>query len=390
MGRSSLITPSVIPAGSKWDGGTQYPPDKNVMPEEKDISVPGPTFEEIQARSGIEEGAEKPFQETEPGTEKQPESKSEAKSEKEPKHEAKEAASEEDHDDGENEDDDDGSDKGEEEKDGKSKPSEPPAKNRSPLKAVFSRVKGIEQGQKEVLGAVTELAKVIAELKKPASTEAKAATETVEDALATLLKEAEGKEGDSDFLKRFGETLIKKVKADLEKDGLVRKDLPPEILEAIRKIEKLDTEKVVETKREAILMKLDEEVSSFLPNLKKVYPNASEEMLGEAKELLSELAVSKEYGGESADGTDNKGKQPMPLDYILFKEKAKFDSLLKVAPKSRSGEKGGNEPDRETDEGTSDDIDLNPETMSPDKFKKYQNRKLNEKSVEDVRIVRPL
>lgn len=92
-------------------------------------------------------------------------------------------------------------------------------------------------------------------------------------------------------------------------------------------------------------------------NIRKQYPNASKSALKEAQELMDKMAHSKEHHTHD-------------LDYILFKNKAKFETILKTAAKGKSGETGkrvgkddASIESGENEEDLVDITELNPEIM---------------------------
>lgn len=71
------------------------------------------------------------------------------------------------------------------------------------------------------------------------------------------------------------------------------------------------------------------EWKSFAPTLSDAYPKMSAVQLEEAKTLMDELSHDDATGGLRVTGKDGKPRlQPYPLDYIMFKNKSKFDSIL--------------------------------------------------------------
>lgn len=118
-------------------------------------------------------------------------------------------------------------------------------------------------------------------------------------------------------------------------------------------------------------------------DIKKQYPNAPKAALKEAQELMDELAHSKEHHIHD-------------LDYILYKNKSKFDALLKTAVKGKSGEQGkriGTEKsyegnDSSDEENLVDIEDLNPQIMKEREEREKQMRRDHLKD-KDYRIYNP-
>ena len=129
--------------------------------------------------------------------------------------------------------------------------------------------------------------------------------------------------------------------------------------------------------------KFNSEWDNFVVDIKKEYPNATDEMLKEAKEKMDDLAHSQEHHTHE-------------MDYILFKEKKTFDTLLKVAPKSSNGETSKqvfNPPVNEDNE-----VLPNIEDMTPEMMKQREQRKVaqspsldgNSEDYADIQIIDPI
>ncbi len=101
---------------------------------------------------------------------------------------------------------------------------------------------------------------------------------------------------------------------------------------------------------------------------------------------MNEISHSKE-GGVVVD-EKNAILNPYPLDYLLHKNRDKFSAILKIAKTNKSGETGSREVTDFESSTSSDDIDLNPETMNPAKFKEFQKRRVNEYEQEKVEIIK--
>lgn len=232
-------------------------------------------------------------------------------------------------------------------------PPERPAKNARPLKAIFSQIK--------------ELRTAIDALK--ASPAKVAAQETI-DEIKTI---AEKRDVDPEGLAEIIAITQKKVVEDLEKSGRLSKDLPEDIQKRLKLLDKFEAEN--ETKAEAIAF--ESEFNGILPELKKQYPNAKESELVEAKKILNQLAHSEKGGVVVKKATETTpGKiKPYPLDYLIYKNRSVFDTVLKVAKHSKSGELGGSKQLADDADGD-DDIDLNPEDMTPEKMKAHDRKKL--------------
>lgn len=114
----------------------------------------------------------------------------------------------------------------------------------------------------------------------------------------------------------------------------------------------------------------------------KKYPNAPKSAVQEAQKLMDELAHSKEHHKHD-------------LDYILYKNKNKFESILKVAAKGKSGETGkriGKESVTESSDDESEELvdieNLTPAVMKARDAKELEMRKAHSGD-KDYRIYNP-
>lgn len=299
--------------------------------------------------SGIMEGAEEtlPEEEHPPVT---PEPKPEAKPEPKPEE-------------GEEEGEEEGDEKGEEEP----PKGDPPAKKVSrPLKAVFTQIGELRTTLNSILERLDKQA-------APSPKEEKA-TEVVSDKLKALMLEAEEKGSDPEFVKNLMVTAREEIVADLEKKGLLKKDLPPELQQKLGLLDKLEAKE----KAQEAATQFNSEWDTLIPELKKQFPNAGDKELAEAKKIMDEIAHS-ERGGVVVD-KKNSVIKGYPLDYILFQNRKTFETLLKVAKTTKSGEGASREI---VDVDGDGDIDLDPENMTPAKFKANEAKKLRDSAKED-------
>jgi hypothetical protein len=339
-----------------------------------DNSEVSPELAKARAATGIEDGAEI-------HDEKSDLDESESESEKDESDTSKKSkASEEDEDEDENEDDKDDSDD-DKEKSSSSKKSDTPAKNRSPLKAAFKQIGELQKGQKAIIAGMTEFATAMRDFKSATTTAKPEAKAEVRASVEDLIARAKASGADANWLTEFARTIREQMKGEFDKE------LAP-FKEALEKTGKtatqLEAEKLANDRVKVEASTFNSEWSKFGDDLKKSYPNATEEMLTDAKTEMRRLATSKQYGGESLDGTENKGKQPMPLDYILYKEKQKFDTLLKVKT-GKSGQSGGRDMGDDGDD--EDDVDLTPDTMTPAKLKKFEARQAKHREELPLEII---
>lgn len=244
--------------------------------------------------------------------------------------------------DGEGDDDDDPKGEDEDEDDPKDPPPKRPAKNERPLKAIFSQIK--------------ELRSIVEGIVSKSS----AKQETVEQ--LDELKELAEKRGDSpEDLAKLVDAIQKKVLSDLEKSGKLSKDLPDDVKEKLKLLDQIQADK---TKADESAH-FEREWLGLLPDLQKQYPNAKAGELTEAKKILDELSHTKVHHKHD-------------LDYIVFKNRSKFDTLLKVAKHSKSGETTSKQI--EDDTGEEKDIDLDPENITPEKMAAYEKQKYKDAS----------
>lgn len=160
----------------------------------------------------------------------------------------------------------------------------------------------------------------------------------------------------------------KAVLISLEKEGKV---VTPELKKKLQELEE-GKEELTEAQQKQQAEKREvqyytEEWNDFLPNLKKQYRNATPQMLKEAAQAMYKLARSKNYGNVP-------NQHPAyPLDYIFFKEKKAFDTLLRVSAKSASAPHGTH--DVETEDMKIDFTDPNLTPQQYQRYKAQQNAK---------------
>lgn len=129
----------------------------------------------------------------------------------------------------------------------------------------------------------------------------------------------------------------------LAKEAGISEEKLPAFIEALQKQILAPMEPIIaeveQQKFEAAESKNDEkEWNEVVPNIQTAWPNATPAQLQKARALMHELAHSTKYGFVDAN------HPPMPLDYILFKEQAKFKELFKAKKKTfESGSRGASE-----------------------------------------------
>ena len=221
------------------------------------------------------------------------------------------------------------------------------------VKAEDNRPARSERLSRALFTQIKELRDEIKSLKSsPAKEEAKQVIDKLTDIASRRQLDAEG-------LKEIGEAIREQVFNELEKSGKFNKDLPTEITEKLKLLDTIQADRKVQEE----VLHFEKEWQSLTPELQKQYPNAKATELSEAKKLLDELGHSKEFHDKD-------------LDYVVYKNRSKFDALLKVAKNTKSGETTSKQIEDYNDD---EDIDLDPENMTPDKMKAYQKRKMNAK-----------
>jgi hypothetical protein len=165
----------------------------------------------------------------------------------------------------------------------------------------------------------------------------------------------------------------KSILSKLERDGRI---ITPELKEKLEKLEsgkeELDEAKIKQDAERKEIEYYREEWSDFLPNLKKQYKNATPSMLKEAAQEMYKLARSRTYGNVQ-------GEHPAyPLDFVFFKEKKVFDTLLRVSPKAKSGETG-----HDIEGEDNETIDFTDPNLSPAKYQRFVAQRNAKKLAEE-------
>jgi len=114
-----------------------------------------------------------------------------------------------------------------------------------------------------------------------------------------------------DTLKAKGLEVAPEV-LDVLADVLSKRVLPKDTLDKIEKAGQ-------EAQKAQEKAYFDNEWAKLESSLKMQYPNASPEMLSEAKAEMNKIAHTKEFG-------------PFDLDYVLFKNQKSFDAILNTKP----------------------------------------------------------
>ena len=252
----------------------------------------------------------------------------------------------------------------------------------SPIKALFAQ-------QKETAKAIGDLAAIVAKMAtKPEVAPTTVQTEKQEEVtdevreFAKIIAEKQGLDPDA---------LSELVKGIVQLTSKERATLPQDVQDKLKIVDSLQAE---EAKRQEIAAQqnlsaeFDVEWNGFESQLRKQYPNASSSELKQAKELMVQIAHS-DKGGVVVDEKKRIIKG-YPLDYIFFKDvegiKKKFDTILKVAPKSRSTEESGGKGINDDIPEDGGEINLDPENMTPARFKQHQKQQV-ERGANDSRGV---
>lgn len=244
----------------------------------------------------------------------------------------------------------------EEEKEKLKSPSDSDEKAMRPLKAVFTQLKEITDRLEKM------------ESKSP---EVKEAAKVADDAFKAF---AEKIGADPAAITELYGVFQKNLLADLDKQGLLKKDLPADVQDKLKKLDELvakDATQQVKEREAREAAHYEKEWTDLIPSLKQQFPFAGATEYSEAKKLMDTLSHDPVQGGVVID-EKNKILKPYTLDYILFKNKDKFSAILKVASNKKSGEKGGREMVDVDDE---EEVDLDPSAMTPEKFKRYEAKK---------------
>jgi len=217
--------------------------------------------------------------------------------------------------------------------------------------------------------------------------------EGVKEALASLIK-ADNKNELPDAVKKAAQELAEETGFDeVGVEKLLRKakelskenEMPNEVKEKLDKLDKLE-KLLEEQKAQADTIKAKDQFNgeweNFIPKLKKQYPNLSDSMLKEAKDKMDELAHTEAHHTHE-------------IDYILFKNKDIFDTLLKTAPKSKGGEIGKDihiAELAEEDDRLADIEDLTPEIMRQREKREIYNRSVQRKNndYQDMKMYNPI
>ena len=293
----------------------------------------------------------------------------------------------EDSDDDDSEDEEEDSDEDEDEEDSdEDDDDEEAGKGRKPRArqrtVPYSKLKDERSKRKNLEGEVGEIKTMLGKLLADkegddADDDAGDEQSPLKEAVAKLKEElGEDNDLDSVALEKLLETAV-----GLAKEEFKGQKIPKELkdkLPLLEEIEKGKRELEEDTH-------FTEEWNDVLPSLKKQYPNATEEMLEEAKDVMDELSHTKKHHKHD-------------MDYILFKNPKKFKDILKVAPGNKGGEAG-----KQIGTKTEDDYDGEDETLvdmedlTPDIMRKREGQDTSRRGKKssadehsDIQIMDPL
>lgn len=317
---------------------------------------------------GMMDGAKDPSLDIQPDDEKSEEQGNEPKAPAKP--EAKtESKDEDESEEDESEDEEDDEAKGEEDESDQSS-DKPPAKHKP---SVFEKAAFTQIGELRKL--VTDLTKTVSTFVEKGGAKAEAAVEAageaVSDAVTALMKEAEEKGSDPNFVKKLATTLRVDIEKDLESKGLLRKDLPTDVQEKLKLLDDIQKERAEQSQASSF----GNEWDVLVPTLQKEFPNAGANELAAARKLMDEISHSAK-GGVVLDEKKAIIKG-YPLDFILHQNRKAFEAILKIAKGNKSGEGESHEIKGE-EENEEEELNLDPENMTPDKFRKLQKQRVKD------------
>lgn len=139
-----------------------------------------------------------------------------------------------------------------------------------------------------------------------------------------------------------------------------------------------DQKKFFEAEKEKSFFKEQEAIfngewGAVLPSIKSMFPNASDEQIAQVKAEVDKLSHTEKY-----HKTD--------LDYIVFKEKARFEKIA-FSPKQKTFESG--RPQAKTEEDFDGSAPANIADMTPAQFADYEKKRekyLSDAPQEKMRI----
>lgn len=273
-------------------------------------------------------------------------------------------------DDDENSDDDSEEESEEDDEEGKAADTQEGNKQRT---VPYSKLKTVRQQNKQLVETIDGLRDVLGKLsgKEPSAANTK---------LSNLEKKA-AELGKNLNLDPKGLEQILKAMLELANEEHGDK-LPKEVQDRLKALDKFEAS----SKKDAEAAHFTGEWNAIVPDLQKQYPNATPALLEQARVELDKLAHSKQF-------------HTAELDYILFKNKAKFDTILKVAKGTKSGETGktmGAGEEEDSGEGDASLVpieQITPQIMKARDQKELKNRKTSKEVTandNDITIMEPI
>ena len=232
------------------------------------------------------------------------------------------------------------------------KDAEPPVRGERPAKIEPN------SAEKALFAQIKELREEIKNLKVPVTAkEEKAVDVALDKALAEIAEKRNlDPEGLSEIANALREDILKNVGKPSE--------LPADIQEKLKDLEDLKADKEKRDSDQKVkedTMRFESEWGTLLTDIRRQYPNAGPAELAEAKKQMDEIAHTADF-------------RKYDLDYVLFKNKSVFDTLLKLAKGSKSGE--GESKQIVDDDVDELEVDLDPDNMNPQTMKVYEERRL--------------
>lgn len=255
-------------------------------------------------------------------------------------------------------------------------------KGNSPIKAAFKIIG--EQGTQ--IKALTESVGKVLEALSKNNPESKPVEKV--DVIAALKKKLEDEGQDASMIEEIISAAKQSTIEELKAAGLLSEKKEPladddrEVLDQVKE----------ERQNNREVQAFNTEWKGLTAALKQQFPNASDSLLEQARDLMWTKATSEEGGvvvKKAKVGADGKileqGRvSPYPLDFLLHKFGKEFETILKVAkgPKSSEGasQKVGDQPDG--DEPSEENLEMPLDDQNPDTFLKMQKAKIKDNAKE--------
>ena len=191
----------------------------------------------------------------------------------------------------------------------------------------------VEERLTQALNPITEMLKELKTAKTPEQKQE--AAENIDEELAKI---AETEKIPVDQFKKIAGLIQKQVEQSLAPRLQKVDEMSPLIEQSRQKELKLQSEQIFNQEWE----------KEAEPLLTEQYATATAKQMNEARKLLAELSVSPEYG-DTRGNKDGLPEHPAyPVDYILYKEAEKIDSILRN-PKKKSFESSSSISDDTSD-----------------------------------------